>query len=181
MSNRTPGATTPLGGPSPRSTQFSSPTHQPSSSQTAASASSEGLSANASPAHQYYNAARSPMNGAAGGIPPFMNTSPFGSQQQQQQPTTQQQQQQTTQSQSTKPDYSRTHFEPKQQSQQQQQQQPKSGDIFADILGEQGYKFGSKTNQGPRSINEMRKEELVKDMDPDNVKIMEWVRNFVNF
>lgn len=49
------------------------------------------------------------------------------------------------------------------------------GDIFADILGQQGYSFAAKPNQGPRSINEMRKEEMVKDMDPDKLKIMEWV------
>lgn len=53
--------------------------------------------------------------------------------------------------------------------------QTKSGDIFGDLLGQQGYKFGSKLNQGPRSINEMRKEDIIKDMDPDKVKIMEWV------
>lgn len=51
------------------------------------------------------------------------------------------------------------------------------GDIFADILGQQGYSFAAKPNQGPRSINEMRKEEMVKDMDPDKLKILEWVRN----
>lgn len=50
------------------------------------------------------------------------------------------------------------------------------GDIFADILGQQGYSFAAKPNQGPRSINEMRKEEMVKDMDPDKLKILEWVR-----
>lgn len=76
-----------------------------------------------------------------------------------------------------RPDYSRSHFEqPKPATQQQQHQQAKSSDIFADILGEQGYKFNSKGNQGPRSINEMRKEDLIKDMDPKKVKIMEWVR-----
>lgn len=71
-----------------------------------------------------------------------------------------------------RPDYSRSHFE---QPKTTTQQQTKSSDIFADILGEQGYKFTSKGNQGPRSINEMRKEDLIKDMDPKKVKIMEWV------
>lgn len=77
----------------------------------------------------------------------------------------------------SRPDYSRSHFETQNatQSNKQQPKTEKSGDIFADILGEQGYKFGSKTNQGPRSINEMRKEDLVKEMDPDKLKIMEWV------
>lgn len=87
-----------------------------------------------------------------------------------------------------KPDYSRSHFDQNAhqntaQQQQQNKQQTKSGsataatgcDIFADILGSQGYNFASKSNTGPRSINEMRKEELVKDMDPDKLKIMEWV------
>lgn len=48
------------------------------------------------------------------------------------------------------------------------------GDIFADILGSQGYNFASKT-QGPRTINDMRKEDIVKEMDPERFKIMEWV------
>lgn len=89
--------------------------------------------------------------------------------------------------QQAKPDYSRTHFDTK----------PKpngnansaagtagaaagGGDIFADILGQQGYNFASKANQGPRSINAMRKEELVKEMDPEKLKILEWVsRNII--
>lgn len=49
------------------------------------------------------------------------------------------------------------------------------GDIFADILGQQGYNFASKPSSGNRSINAMRKEELVRDMDPDKLKILEWV------
>lgn len=52
------------------------------------------------------------------------------------------------------------------------------GDIFADILGQQGYNFASKSNQGPRSINAMRKEEIIKDMDPEKLKILEWVSNY---
>lgn len=38
-------------------------------------------------------------------------------------------------------------------------------DIFGDLLGSQGYAFSSKTTQGPRTINQMRKVELAKDMD----------------
>lgn len=72
-----------------------------------------------------------------------------------------------------RPDYSRSHF----QEQQPQGSAPKSKstDIFGDILGSQGYSFGSKTSQGPRSINEMRKVELVQTMDPERLKVMEWV------
>lgn len=80
-----------------------------------------------------------------------------------------------------KPDYSRTNFEPK-QSFSTSAAYSKNTDLFGDILGEQGYKFGSKINQGPRSINDMRKDDLVKDMDPDKLKIMEWVNiHFVFF
>ncbi|XP_039489806.1 cyclin-G-associated kinase [Drosophila santomea] len=81
-----------------------------------------------------------------------------------------------TQSQSvpaqSRPDYSRVHFD----SQKAAHQAGTGGskDIFADILGQQGYSFGSKMNHGPRSINEMRKEDLVRDMDPKKVRIMEW-------
>ncbi|KAH8385118.1 hypothetical protein KR200_005673 [Drosophila serrata] len=73
-----------------------------------------------------------------------------------------------------RPDYSRVHFDSPKPAQQAGFSGNKSSDIFADILGQQGYSFGSKMNQGPRSINEMRKEELVKDMDPKKVLIMEW-------
>lgn len=80
---------------------------------------------------------------------------------------------------SQKPDYSRSHFDTKAK---QNGSTPAgaapsfgTGDIFADILGQQGYNFATKAQAGPRSINEMRKEELVKDMDPDKLKIMEWV------
>ncbi|XP_071444981.1 cyclin-G-associated kinase isoform X2 [Hetaerina americana] len=50
-----------------------------------------------------------------------------------------------------------------------------SGDVFSDLLGSQGYEFASKKESGPRTINEMRKEDLAKDMDPDKLKIMEWL------
>lgn len=49
------------------------------------------------------------------------------------------------------------------------------GDIFADILGSQGYNFASKQPPGPRTINAMRKEEVAQTMDPERFKIMEWV------
>ncbi|EDV92666.1 cyclin-G-associated kinase [Drosophila grimshawi] len=75
---------------------------------------------------------------------------------------------------SSRPDYSRTHFDAPKTSQQSGAGGTKSSDIFGDILGQQGYSFGSKMHHGPRSINEMRKEELVKDMDPKKVIIMEW-------
>jgi len=78
----------------------------------------------------------------------------------------------------SRPDYSRVHFDSQKPVQQAGAGETKSSDIFADILGQQGYSFGSKMSQGPRSINEMRKEDLVKDMDPKKVRIMEWVRHY---
>lgn len=81
-----------------------------------------------------------------------------------------------------RPDYSRSHFQDPQKQQQQQeqgQQKGKPADIFGDILGSQGYSFG-KTSQGPKSINEMRKVELAQTMDPEKLKVQEWVR-FVSF
>lgn len=77
-----------------------------------------------------------------------------------------------------RPDYSRSHF---QEQQPQAAQKGKSADIFGDILGSQGYSFGSKTSQGPRSINEMRKVEQAQTMDPERLKVMEWVKLFMNF
>lgn len=125
---------TPGNTPSPKSTQFSSPTH---------------------PNTQLFGATNS------------TNPSPRP-------PSTPIHQQQ--QSASSRPDYSRSHFEQQKQQQQGGQSKPKNMDIFGDILGQQGYSFGSKTHQGPRSINEMRKEELARDMDPERLKILEWVR-----
>ncbi|KAH8354556.1 hypothetical protein KR084_011691 [Drosophila pseudotakahashii] len=74
----------------------------------------------------------------------------------------------------SRPDYSRVNFDSQKAAQPAGGGGTKSSDIFADILGQQGYSFGSKMNQGPRSINEMRKEDLVRDMDPKKVRIMEW-------
>lgn len=77
------------------------------------------------------------------------------------------------------PDYSRSHFEPLKNNGQQQQQQPnekkvKSDDVFGDLLGSQGYTFTAKKDNTPRSINEMRKEEMATYMDPEKLKVMEW-------
>ncbi|KAJ6640225.1 Cyclin-G-associated kinase [Pseudolycoriella hygida] len=103
-----------------------------------------------SPSHQYGSSTSSPRS------TPFHQTNSPSEPQQPRQP-----------------DYSRSHFD-----QSNGTQKPKAAaggaDIFADILGQQGYNFASKSNAGPRSINEMRKEELCKDMDPEKLKILEW-------
>lgn len=70
-----------------------------------------------------------------------------------------------------KPDYSRSHFQDKTEP----AQKPKTTDIFGDILGSQGYSFGSKMSQGTKSINDMRKVEQAQTMDPEKLKVMEWV------
>lgn len=148
QSNTTPKT---IPGVSPNTTQFSSPTHQyggfVASGPTSSTASPRAPS---TPMHQ----ARSPTDAQA------------------------------------RPDYSRSNFDVKSKLNGNGETiaptaasvaaGPSAGaggaDIFADILGQQGYNFASKANQGPRSINEMRKEELVKDMDPDKLRILEWVR-----
>ncbi|XP_054269563.1 cyclin-G-associated kinase-like isoform X1 [Macrosteles quadrilineatus] len=70
------------------------------------------------------------------------------------------------------PNYSRSHFDnafkPAEPS------GKKAGDVFGDLLGSQGYEFSSKKDSGPRTINEMRKTELAKEMDPEKLKVMEW-------
>lgn len=71
-----------------------------------------------------------------------------------------------------RPDYSRSHFQEKTDP---AQKPGKSADIFGDILGSQGYSFGNVKNQGPKSINEMRKVEQAQTMDPERLKVMEWV------
>uniref|UniRef100_A0A182JVP8 Cyclin-G-associated kinase n=1 Tax=Anopheles christyi TaxID=43041 RepID=A0A182JVP8_9DIPT len=135
--------------PSPRSTQFSSPTHQFSGASTA----NPSPKAPSTPNHQM----RSPND--------------------------------PNQPQS-RPDYSRSHFEPpKNGSNGSAKDGPggvgvggggRSGDIFGDILGQQGYMFGSTKSQGPRTMNDMRKEELVREMDPERVKLMEWTEGKKN-
>uniref|UniRef100_U5EYM6 Cyclin-G-associated kinase n=1 Tax=Corethrella appendiculata TaxID=1370023 RepID=U5EYM6_9DIPT len=81
-----------------------------------------------------------------------------------------------------RPDYSRSHFADTQQQQQQQKAKTPGGsdDIFGDILGQQGYSFGSKTNAGPRTMNEMKKVEMAKEMDPERLKVLEWTEGKKN-
>ncbi|XP_014225688.1 cyclin-G-associated kinase [Trichogramma pretiosum] len=54
---------------------------------------------------------------------------------------------------------------------------PKSGDAFEDLLGSQGYNFFTSKkaeNNGPKTMNEMRKVEAAKTMDPETLKVAEW-------
>ncbi|XP_011866350.1 PREDICTED: cyclin-G-associated kinase [Vollenhovia emeryi] len=51
------------------------------------------------------------------------------------------------------------------------------GDAFEDLLGSQGYNFFSSRKadkDSPKTINQMRKVEAAKSMDPDRLKIAEW-------
>ncbi|XP_011499712.1 PREDICTED: cyclin-G-associated kinase [Ceratosolen solmsi marchali] len=53
----------------------------------------------------------------------------------------------------------------------------KSGDAFEDLLGSQGYNFFSSRKaekDSPKTINQMRKVEAAKTMDPDTLKVTEW-------
>ncbi|CAH1966775.1 unnamed protein product [Acanthoscelides obtectus] len=79
---------------------------------------------------------------------------------------------------SSGPDYSRSHFDavnrPQTNNSTAQQSKPKSDDVFGDLLGQQGYTFTGKKDNLPRSINEMRKEEMSTYMDPETMKVMEW-------
>ncbi|TNM88247.1 hypothetical protein fugu_006468 [Takifugu bimaculatus] len=45
---------------------------------------------------------------------------------------------------------------------------------FDDLLSGQGFS-GTKDKKGPRTIAEMRKEELAKEMDPEKIKILDWI------
>ncbi|XP_034247593.1 cyclin-G-associated kinase isoform X2 [Thrips palmi] len=77
----------------------------------------------------------------------------------------------------SRPDYSRSHFDTAfkpSDSGKGKAGAKGSGDVFGDLLGSQGYEFSTKRDAGPRTINEMRKEELVREMDPETLKIMEW-------
>ncbi|KAK9506854.1 hypothetical protein O3M35_008714 [Rhynocoris fuscipes] len=75
--------------------------------------------------------------------------------------------------------YSRSHFESV-----KTQPQPTTGknieDAFGDLLGSQGYSFNTKKESGPRTINEMRREDQAKVTDPDKLKILDWTEGKTN-
>ncbi|CAH1155898.1 unnamed protein product [Phaedon cochleariae] len=74
------------------------------------------------------------------------------------------------------PDYNRTHFETLNKNQQNDAKgNPRSEDVFGDLLGSQGYSFTGKKDTGPRTMNAMRKEEMATYMDPEKLKVMEWI------
>lgn len=132
-----------------------------------------------SPIHQQQQQPSRPQQPSPMMTPPRFPSTPVSQRSPNEQP-----QQQSAQA--TRPDYSRTHFAQDNKgaaasggagSGAAGGQKGGSGDIFADILGSQGYSFGSKTMNSNRSINEMRKEEMVKEMDPEKIRILEWVSN----
>ncbi|XP_051568756.1 putative tyrosine-protein phosphatase auxilin isoform X6 [Myxocyprinus asiaticus] len=45
---------------------------------------------------------------------------------------------------------------------------------FDDLLSGQGF-AGTKEKKGPKTIAEMRKEEMAKEMDPEKLKILDWI------
>lgn len=76
------------------------------------------------------------------------------------------------------PDYSRTHFDTAFGNKTEQPKVPNSKgkfDVFGDLLGSQGYEFSSQKDSAPKTINDMRKTEMARDMDPDKLRILEWV------
>ncbi|CAB3243967.1 unnamed protein product [Arctia plantaginis] len=76
-----------------------------------------------------------------------------------------------TRSPAHQPDYSRAHFEPAKTP--GEDKPKKTGDVFGDLLGSQGYDF-AKRETGPKTMNAMRKEEMAQTMDPEKLKIHEW-------
>uniref|UniRef100_A0A3Q3W2W9 Auxilin n=1 Tax=Mola mola TaxID=94237 RepID=A0A3Q3W2W9_MOLML len=63
----------------------------------------------------------------------------------------------------------------KAQSLQSGMSKPKASDAnFDDLLSGQGFS-GTKEKKGPRTIAEMRKEEMAKEMDPEKLKILDWI------
>uniref|UniRef100_A0A9J7Z387 Auxilin n=2 Tax=Cyprinus carpio TaxID=7962 RepID=A0A9J7Z387_CYPCA len=53
-------------------------------------------------------------------------------------------------------------------------QQKVSDTNFDDLLSGQGF-AGAKEKKGPKTIAEMRKEEMAKGMDPEKLKILDWI------
>lgn len=73
---------------------------------------------------------------------------------------------------------SRSHFDPPKAASDKTPKMP--GDVFGDLLGSQGYEFTARKDQGSRTINQMRKADNVKEMDPEKLIILEWVNNNIN-
>lgn len=46
-----------------------------------------------------------------------------------------------------------------------------SDDTFGDLLGSQGFNFTPKQDTGPKTINQMKKAEMAREMDPDKLKV----------
>ena len=46
-----------------------------------------------------------------------------------------------------------------------------SEDTFGDLLGSQGFNFTPRQEAGPRTINEMKKADMAREMDPDKLKV----------
>ncbi|GAB6028806.1 DnaJ (Hsp40), sub C, member 6 [Chamberlinius hualienensis] len=83
---------------------------------------------------------------------------------------------------SNRPDYNRSNFDSVfsqrggDSSQRPFGPKPKlTEDQFGDLLGKQGFSFTSAKPSGPTTMNSMRKEQLTKEMDPDKLKVYEWV------
>uniref|UniRef100_A0A8C4D1Y5 Auxilin n=1 Tax=Denticeps clupeoides TaxID=299321 RepID=A0A8C4D1Y5_9TELE len=51
---------------------------------------------------------------------------------------------------------------------------PQANANFDDLLSGQAF-MGNKDKKGPRTIAEMRKEEMAKEMDPEKLKILDWI------
>lgn len=49
-------------------------------------------------------------------------------------------------------------------------------DVFEDLLGSQGFSFSSGKDAGPRTMAEMKKVELAKNMDPEKLKVLYCVK-----
>lgn len=45
------------------------------------------------------------------------------------------------------------------------------GDEFQDLIGGQGFGNFTSKNDGPKTIAEMRREELAREMDPERLKV----------
>ena len=47
-------------------------------------------------------------------------------------------------------------------------------DAFGDLLGSQGFSFSSGKDAGPRTMAQMKKVEMAKNMDPEKLKVCWW-------
>ncbi|XP_055384160.1 cyclin-G-associated kinase [Condylostylus longicornis] len=57
-----------------------------------------------------------------------------------------------------------------------QKNSQQDSDCFADLLGQQGYSFAKKMTSEPKTINDLRKKDVLNNLDEESLKIYKWTQ-----